>query len=398
MRTTLTPAHARPNHAGFSLVEVMVGLAIGMATVVIMLQLLTNAEASKRNTVGGNDAQMNGSLSLYTLERDVRAAGYGINAFNIVGCSLSYTTTTDGRAVTVPLGPVNINPQQTGGTGTPLLPAGDSNSDIVMVIYGNANGSAEGDPLVSTSTGQTYQVTSETSYHVGDYVVVQSATRPGNCALTLDRITAVNGINLTVTPGRAGMPVESIVYNLGSAPVIKAYAVRNGSLTVCDHLAYDCGRSSYASASDAQFSTVWLPVANNIVSLRAQYGRDDSTMLTGMLGVVNVFDQTTPGTPADTRGRPIECAWARTMALRMAVVSRSAAYSKAIVTTAAPTWSGSVADTNVSPSNPSALAFDLQTNDGDWQHYRYKTLETAVPLRNAIWQGNQATYQGGGAC
>ncbi|PHN95865.1 pilus assembly protein PilW, partial [Tenacibaculum discolor] len=61
-------AHPSPrNQYGFSMVEIMVGLAIGLATVVIMLQMLKNADASKRISAGGNDAQMNGTLALYTL-------------------------------------------------------------------------------------------------------------------------------------------------------------------------------------------------------------------------------------------------------------------------------------------------------------------------------------------
>lgn len=390
--------HPTPRqHGGFSLVEIMVGLAIGMAAVVIMLQMLTNAEASKRTTAGGNDAQMNGSLSLYTMERDIRASGYGINAFNILGCALSYTTTGDARAVTIPLGPVNINPQTAVAPQTDLIPFADNGSDIVMVVYGNANGSAEGDPLVATSTAGTYQISNETSYAVGDLVMVQAAVRPANCALTLDRITAINGVNLTVTPGVAAMPVGSVLYNLGRAPAIKVYAVREGRLTVCDYLAFDCGRAAYAAANNAMHDTVWVPVAGNIMGLRAQYGRDDSTVASGMVGVVDTYDQTTPGTAADTSTRPVHCAWARTMSTRVAIVSRSAAYNRDTVTTATPTWTGAVVDTVNSPQNPASAPFDL-TSDADWQHYRYKTLETAVPLRNAIWQGGQAAYQGGSGC
>lgn len=390
--------HPTPRrHGGFSLVEIMVGLAIGMAAVIIMLQMLTNAEASKRTTAGGNDAQMNGSLSLYTMERDIRAAGYGINAFNIVGCALSYTTTGDARAVTIPLGPVNINPQTAVAPQTDLIPFADNGSDIVMVVYSNANGSAEGDPLVATSSATTYQISNETSYTIGDRVMVQAATRPATCTLSLDRITAINGVNLTVAPGKSGMPVGSVIYNLGSAPVIKVYAVREGRLTVCNYLAFDCGRAAYAATNNAMHDTVWVPVANNIVGLRAQYGRDDTTVATGMVGVVTTYDQTTPGTTADISERPIHCGWARTMSARLAVASRSAAYSRDSITTATPTWSGAAVDTANSPQNPASAPFDF-TGDADWQHYRYKTLETAVPLRNAIWQGGQAAYQGGSGC
>ncbi len=395
MRAPHLLAQAHPGQRGFSLIEIMVGLAIGMASVVIMLQLLNNADAAKRTTAGANDAQMNGSLSLYTLERDVRAAGYGITAFNILGCALSYTTSADSRAVTIPMAPVNINPQTATSPMTDLVPFADDSTDIVMVIYGNADGSAEGDALVATSTTQTYQISNETSFSKDDHILAQTATRPSTCTLTLDKITAVNGVNLSVVTGSTGLPVGSIIYNLGKAPAIKVYAVREGRLTVCDYLAYDCGRATYASAANALHDTVWVPVASNIMSLRAQYGRDNSTSASGMTGVVSVFDQATPGTPSDTSGLPLYCAWARTMALRMAVVSRSAAYNKDPVTTAEPSWSGTTVN---APQNPAAVPIDMHLVDPNWQHYRYKTLESSVPLRNAIWQGGQATYQGGSGC
>ena len=96
MVTQMQQAHRRApsrHHAmGFGLVEVMVGVVIGMAGVIIMLQMLSNAESAKRVTAGGNDAEVNGAIALYGLERDLRAAGYGLNAYTLLGCSLAYTS------------------------------------------------------------------------------------------------------------------------------------------------------------------------------------------------------------------------------------------------------------------------------------------------------------------
>src|SRR3989338_4602311 len=111
----------------------MVGLAIGMATVVIMLQMLSNSDTMKRTASGGNDAQMTGTLALYTLERDIRASGYGISAYNILGCKLTFKTTS-GASVTVPLAPTTINAP--GDT----VPPGDDNTDTLLVVYGNSDG------------------------------------------------------------------------------------------------------------------------------------------------------------------------------------------------------------------------------------------------------------------
>lgn len=375
---------------GFSLIEVMVALAIGMATVVIMMQMLSNSEASKRTSGGGNDAQMNGSLALFNLERDVQASGYGINSYNVLGCNVTYTTSADSTSVTIPLAPTTINPP------TALVPAGDANTDTLLVVYGNSGGSAEGDPLISTSTAGSYPVSTTSSFNVGDVVMAQASVRPTPCTLTTDVVTNVpsSSSNISVNPGVSGLAVGSIIYNLGNAPAAHAYAVRNGNLTMCNYSVYDCGNASYANPVNAD---VWVPIANNIVSLRAQYGRDNNNLSSAMTGVVSTYDQITPASTADTSGLSPFCSWARTLSVRMAVVARSSAYDKTPPTAAAPSWTGATANTSTTPSNPTAVPFDL-SNVTNWQNYRYKALETTVPLRNSIWQGGQATYQGGTGC
>jgi type IV pilus assembly protein PilW len=386
--------HTPRTQQGFTLVEVMVALAIGMATVVIMLQMLSNAEASKRNTGGGNDAQMNGSLALFSLAREVKASGYGVNSYNVLGCTLTYTTSSDAASVTIPLAPTTINPP------TSQVPAGDANTDTLLVVYGSGSGSAEGDPLISNAASGTYAVSTPSSFLAGDTVMAQASVRPTPCSLTTDKVTNVpsSGANISVTPGVSGLAVGSIIYNLGSARVVRAYAVRNGNLTVCDYTVYNCGKASYATTVDPK---VWVPIANNIVALRAQYGRDDADVSSAMKGVVSTYNQITPASAADTSGLSPFCSWARTLSVRMAVVARSSAIDQTKPTTEAPTWAGSTL-TTTSPSNPSAVTFNL-TNTGSpaddtWKKYRYKMLETTVPLRNAIWQGGQAAYQGGSGC
>ena len=53
----------RRQTAGFSLVEIMVGLVIGMFSIIVMLQLFSLSEERKRTTTGGSDAMSEGDLS-----------------------------------------------------------------------------------------------------------------------------------------------------------------------------------------------------------------------------------------------------------------------------------------------------------------------------------------------
>lgn len=381
---------------GFSIVEVMVGLLIGMGAVIVMLQLLSSSDVSKRVSSGADEAQINAMLALNTLERDLRQAGHGISAFNLLGCTLSYTTTGDSASVTLSaLGPLTINPSSS------LIPDGDSNTDTLLVVGGNSSGPSEGDPTTATSTTTTYTITTPSNFSSGDWVLGAKASWASGCALTLGKITSIGSYALTVSSATSGLSSGAIVYNLGSAPSIKAYAIRKSNLTVCDYLKYDCGSSSYTSTLN---STVWVPVVRNVVSLRAQYGHDISNLSSSaMTGVVGQFDQYSPGDSSDpTSSVAVYCRWARIIGLRLAVVGRSTHYDKTAPTSTSPTWSGSTANSSTSSStttlNPEALSIDL-SGQSDYQYFRYRLLESSVPLRNMIWQGSQTTYQGGsGGC
>ena len=382
--------------SGFGLLEIMVALMIGMFAILIVMKIFAVSETNKRTTTGGNDAQIAGSLALYGLERDIRQAGYGLSAYNVLGCSLSFATSADSTSVTLGAAPVTINPD------TSLVPAGDANTDTLLVIGGSSPAPSEGDAMTATSTATAYTITTPTAFAVGDRVVAAATTRPTTCALALATVKSISGSTLAVASGTAGLATGSPVYDLGPTPIARAYAVRDGNLTVCDYTAYNCGSTSYTSTLN---SDVWVPVASNVVSLRAQYGRDTngiSGSTSTMTGVVGTYDQTTPGSSADTTTIPLYCGWSRVVALRLAVVARSPTYDKTQPTAATPTWDGSTANTATTSTlatvTPTTVAIDLSGN-ANWKYYRYRTLQATVPLRNMIWQGSQSTYQGGsGGC
>jgi type IV pilus assembly protein PilW len=97
-----------------------------------------------------------------------------------------------------------------------------------------------------------------------------------------------------------------------------------------------------------------------------------------MDSIVDVYDQTTPSpAPPPATAPTYECKWAKISAVRLALVARNANYEKTAVTAAAPAWEGSTGN----PIDLSAIA--------TWQNYRYKVIQTVVPMRNLAWQGAQ---------
>jgi type IV pilus assembly protein PilW len=358
---------------GFSLVEIMVGLAIGMLAVIVMLQVFALSEQRKRTSTSGGDAQSSGAIALYQLQRDLRQSGQGFVSQNLFGCSLPLPS---GGTLTA-LAPITIN------ASAAVVPVGDPNTDTLLVVYGDTGGSGQGDVISLQPSQNTYSVITPTAFQVNDWIITTPQNRSSPCNLTMEKLVAVAAPNLTVTTGVSGM-ANGTVYDLGQNPTIRAYRVYRGNLTVCDYMLNNCGDP--AKAGDG---TVWVPVANGIVSMRAQYGRDTNVP---MDSIVDLYNRATPVSTSATYA----CDWMSIAATRIAIVGRSGQYENpaqnGVVTAAAPAWAGTVAG---NPAGSESDPIDLTKNpDGSanttWQNYRYKLFQTVVPIRNVTWAGAQS--------
>jgi type IV pilus assembly protein PilW len=401
--------------AGFSLVEVMVAMVIGLLGILVMTQVFSIFEGQRRTTSGGSDAITGGAIALNGVQRDIQQSGWGIGALQLIGCRV--TGLNSGTAVELPLVPVTIN--------SALIPAGDPNTDTLLIVAGNSNGTVEGDIIkaaIGVAPNFGYTLTSPSVFAVGDRVVsIQNQLQPTPCVRALTTVTGAS--TATTTFIDLVEPVASTVqgprlFNLGPRPKVQAYAVRNGKLTVCDYTdpAKDCGAACTAADSPAgttvggSCNASWLQIASDIVSLRAQYGRDttdgnplDPTI--SMDGVADVWDRTvaTSLTPVSTiaTANTNACGLVRVSAIRLALVARSTQPEKAPggvnVTAAAPLptlawaldWAGSnPAAVAVNATNAAAVRIDLTLTRPDtttwptWADFRYKVFETTVPIRN----------------
>lgn len=343
---------------GFSLVEIMVAMVIGMFGIIVMMQVLALSEERKRTATGGSDASSEGVMALYALQRDIRVAGYGIGDTKVLGCNLLLPSGVTLNA----MAPVTINHASITGQ--------DAHTDTLLVVYGKGNGTPQGD--VVSSTGSVVQTPS--AFTANDFVIEAPTISPhaAVCNLTLSQVTSVLGSVVSLNTG--GMTKGDTLFNLGQTLKIAGYAIRGGNLTLCDYTANDC-----SSAGN------WVPIANNIVSLRAQYGRHTSGTLPF---IVDVYDQTTPAAAAATTA----CNWTRISAVRLVLVARSAQYEKTNVTSELPVdvaagaapppaWDGTNVD---NPVGSAASPIDL-SGYANWRQYRYKVFQTVVPIRNISW-------------
>jgi type IV pilus assembly protein PilW len=392
-----------------TLIELMVGMVIGLVALLVIGQTMAVFEGEKRNASGGSDAQTNGYLSLLALERDIRMAGSGlIGADSTFSCKDGTYRQYNGATETTPppsapgapsfLPPVRIID---GGSGV----GGDA--IVVMrseVSYAGTVGSLLETPWTTVprcalAGGMQAPTTDDPNRGDGELfliapnrIVDSTTTRPcnlvqasakteaGACAATdpnyLQLLTATGS---SYPYNAAALPTppsaNDLIIPMGRRPYIR-YGVDQGRLMKAEQLKYISAGNVFDADTD--------PMSEDVVFIKAQYGIDTTcttalgtcSSVVGSQSVDRFVSASTPGwTEADiTRDNA-----ARIKAIRVVVVVRNSQYNRDPVSPASITlWDVvNAADSAAPVLNVSALP--------DGQNYRYRVFETIVPLNNMIW-------------
>jgi len=371
----------RSRQYGMSLVEVLVAVAIGLIGILIITQAYLASDSFNRSTLGEGGAQTNGTIALFTVERDVRQAGYGIADSRAFGCGTikyyvdpSYSAILGGTLPDVSLAPVAI----TTTAGQP---------DQITVMYSSS--ATRLSPVALTTAqgaGGGLVVDGTYGFFVSDLILLVNLAGAPNCSLR--KVTAVTPSSsmLNFNPGAAGeynpppggnglLPKyakDDLVFDLGQLRR-RNYAIVNNNLRATDSLLSAGGTTAF-------------DVVDGIVDLRAQYGKDNgvnngtvsnATYTLGD-GIIDSYDNNPPVTSSE---------WTQVLAVRVGVLARIGNFEKPSVsggncdaTTVLPTWSGSAG----SPFN----AVDIATVTSQARCYRYRVFETVIPLRNMIWRAS----------
>ena len=379
MSPTPLPASAR-RQRGFSLIEIMVGVMVGLIGCVVIFEVYSAAETRKRSIASGSDMDISGRLGLITLERDLQLAGYGIGPVvsdslsTVLNCTVAaYDSLRPTPDFTFPLVPVLI---QQGANGAP---------DTVATLRGSS-GLLVGPKIIDASTATTKRIKVDTSggrtgVLPGDVVVAtrwDPVAAAASCGMF--QITGVaNPDQLTLDhadgarynkPGGVAFSLvdEGHLYSLGTAPVRSVWSVQGNKLRVFNDLAFAGGAP--------------VEAADLILNLQAQYGVDADG--DGMVESAEWTDNA----PAD---------WKQVLAVRFALLARSTQYEPTKVTSTAPRWSA--IDPGPGPNTGKPMQFTMTNVDGttdsdpgdpakgdvnNWRNYRYNVFEAVVPLRNAL--------------
>lgn len=356
--------------AGFSLVELMVGLVIGLLATLVIMQVFSTFEAQKRSTTGTADAQTNGSLGLYSIQREVQKAGFGIPMFDgdltspsvdnnsALKCISPTPLLTPALAVDhdhLPASlPIDVFPIVIGEGGVGA-------SDTITVRYANPNAHANRgtNPIptlvVTPVTGTELQVVNNLGCKFDDIAIYVQGT---SCRST--RVTSTDA-QLNANP-------EQIF--LAST----AGMVNSGRLTCIGEFYFEVG----FDVVNNELRRSGVPVLSEIVDLQAQYG-------IAATANSNEITQWIDATALTNRNR--------IRAIRVAIVARNNQLEKTAVTAACssltlanPTGLCAWDATSASPAVASpAPAISLAAVGG--ANYRYRVYETIIPVRNLTFSG-----------
>ncbi len=347
----------RYSQQGFSLIELMVGMVIGLLATLAIMQTMSMFEGQKRGATGTADAQTSGGIALYNISRELKLAGYPLMPSGQAGVTdspLECTNFSYNSSGVTSITPVTI----TNGVAS----AGVNASDTVTIRYGNAASGGSPTTLDSRS-GTVASVRNNLGCQANDVVLMVNGI---DCTLT--RAVSVTGTSapFTVTMQDSVGDLGSDFSCLGRWDTV-TYRVNNGNLE----------RNG-------------VPVVADVVNLQAQYGISGSASSNTIVQWVDATGATW-ATPTVANRNLIK-------AVRLAVVARNPQIETAAVTAACNAanftglcaWQDVPLGNTVTPPTPittasPAPAIDLSSADANWARYHYRVFETIIPLRNVVW-------------
>src|ERR1700709_1180321 len=102
----MKPLRSLPS-SGMSLVEVLVGMAIGVVGLLAISQVVSVWDRRTQTSTSGGDAQGAGTPAMVNLERDLRHAGFGFATADVttMGCPVQASDVSPARVFSFALSP-----------------------------------------------------------------------------------------------------------------------------------------------------------------------------------------------------------------------------------------------------------------------------------------------------
>lgn len=368
---------------GFTLIELMVAMALGLVLTLALTTVMVRHDAGKRTLVSTNDLSLTSSYLAFSLDRELRSAGSGFTQDwrQNFGCLLRVAR---GGTQILPRGaafpaPFAAVPQQV--RLAPVLihaGAGNNGSDVLAVATGAAGvGETPIRVQPASATATDLRVTSTVGLRGNDLVLI--AEDGLGCVMQQVATPFTGGANQLLSFGGTyakaeidslqlvnfGTASTAFVSPLGNAngnpPMLRLFGVdANATLVSHDMLQLD-------GSDDV------MPLVDGVADLRALYGVDSD----GDGRIDNWVAPTATGFTAAALTDGSLAARQRLltiMAVRVGLVLRSDRIEREQVAPASLTLFGDL---------PTALQYTHAITSG-LRNQRFRTVEFTVPLRNVM--------------
>jgi len=370
---------SRVRQRGITLVELMIGMTVGLVASLAIIQVYSQSEVHRRTTTGAADSQQTGTLASWRLMRDLRMAGSGLqHGPTLWGCGLQMWRSGAAllpRGTAWPAPFAGVFP--TALTLSPIVVSQGSgtDSDSILVMAGRAGAgpaplpaSVVSDSELNTTTSVGFapndlllmaDMSALDACQVGQVAASYAAT-PGFAAPKVVP-TGAPGTGYNGPTGFAAMPPtrDYALFNLGTAPSMVMYGITNRSL-----VQYDVMQPNGLNAATVQ--------AENVENLQVLYGVDDG--VGGGTANDNVIDRgVSPGDGDYSVDNMLAGGQGalRVKAIRIALVMRSAE----------PSQAAGPAEIVVFPDMATTLQVNIPIAASDRMHAR-QVYDLVVPLRN----------------
>ncbi|MEP7155209.1 MAG: prepilin-type N-terminal cleavage/methylation domain-containing protein [Betaproteobacteria bacterium] len=335
---TITPGQ----NSGFSLIELMIALVIGLIVVLAITQAFLTSENRRRTIISDNDAQTGGMLTLYMVEREIRNSGFGLPNTSALGCTVhaSFGGSLSDPG-TFPLAPVTISASADGIT------------DQVLALSGTNGAMPLPVRLISPFAAGDGAINVGVNYFFGpkQLSILADPANPADCTMVeiTDKGVDLNHAFAGASPWNqnnaiypaAPFPTGSYVFNMGALS-LKRFFVNPADSTL---------RVTETANTVQGTSSTTRALATGVVGFKGRYVFDGS----GLSGPQHL------------------------VAVKLAIVSRG---SHAERSTAV---DGSCNTTLNLPKWSDGTTLPIPQSSPDWKCYRYKVSETTVSLRNRVW-------------
>jgi len=344
------PARRRPPARGLSLVELMIGLVIGLLVSLAALSSLRVFGNGQRQAAVAGGGLLSTAAALGAIRNEVAAAGLGFfdgrqPLCSQLNLSIGNALVSDGAAF------------------APLAVTRSNGNDRLDVVYADDVAAGANLPLASASTTTSVEVLSTLPVAAGQAVLLAPA------ATGLCTVRTVTG----VTAGTVDTPQVLALANTGNHnkaafASLPAYPATTGRITLLGTLRWQRYRVVDGNlVLEQPLAGTSAVLVRNVIGLRVEYGVSSAA---GNPTLADWRDATDSGWSSLTAANI-----GQVRALRLGLLVRSPQREKA----------DAGGNCLASEAKPTLFGETIEPDVSDWRCFRYRSSTLVVPLRNLVW-------------